>query len=61
MFAEWTKKLGALFVATEEYERDTYLASSVDLADLERRTRHLETNFGPLHWYASRPPHDWHP
>ena len=59
MFAEWTKKLGALFVATEDYERDTWLASSVDLADLEHRIHNFEMHADPMRWYASGALHDW--
>lgn len=53
MFAEFARKIGALFVTTEEYERDTYLASSVDFADLEHRMHIVETNRYPVRCYSS--------
>lgn len=59
MFAAWTKKLGALFVATKDFDRDTYQASSVALADFERRMQHFETHADPMRWYASSALHDW--
>lgn len=52
MFAEIARKLNALFVASEEHERDEYLRSSVDLADLERRIRNVETGAYPLRCYS---------
>jgi hypothetical protein len=53
MFAEFARKIGALFVTTAEFERDNYLASSVDHADLEHRIRHFETNTYPMRCYSS--------
>ena len=59
MFAELAKKLGALLVTPENHERDAYLASSVDLADLEHRMNVVETHADPARWYASSTPHEW--
>jgi hypothetical protein len=59
MFATLAKKLNALFVTTEEQERDAYLASSVDFADLERRIQHLETDHHPFTLYSASAPHEW--
>jgi hypothetical protein len=53
MFAEFARKIGALFVTTEEYERDTYLAPSVDFADLEHRLHIVETVAYPVCCYSS--------
>lgn len=59
MFANLAKKLSALFITTEEQQRDTYLASSVDFADLEHRLRYLETDHHPFTLYSAGAPHDW--
>ena len=59
MFAEFARKIGALFVTMEEYERDTYLASSVDFADLEHRMQSVESNAYPARSYSSGAPRDY--
>ncbi|WNC92121.1 DUF3563 family protein [Paraburkholderia sp. FT54] len=59
MFAELTKRLGALLVSTEDHEREAFLASSADLADLEHRMKIVETHANPARWYASSTPHEW--
>ena len=57
MFAEFVQKLGALFVTTEEYQRNTYLASPIDLADLDNRMKNVETIVYPLRDYLSTARH----
>jgi hypothetical protein len=59
MFANLAKRLSAFFVTTEDQERDAYLASSADLADLERRMYSMETNYYPYSLYSSGAQHDW--
>lgn len=59
MFAILGNKLEALFSAAENQRRDTYLAESTDLADLERRTRYYESNHNPFAWHTSSGPADW--
>lgn len=59
MFAEFAKKLGTLFVATEDHERDAYLASSVDFVDLEHRMRNTESNHYSFGSYSSGAPREW--
>ncbi|RFU45165.1 DUF3563 family protein [Paraburkholderia sp. DHOC27] len=59
MFANLAKKLNALLVTTDERDRDAYLASSVDFADLERRMDYLEMNHQPFTLYSAGVPHDW--
>jgi hypothetical protein len=59
MFAYLANRLHALFVTTEERDRDAYLAESVDFADLERRIHYLEMNHQPYALYSSGVPHDW--
>jgi hypothetical protein len=59
MFANLAKKLNALFVVTEEQERDAYLASAADFADLEQRIHYLEMNHQPFTLYSAGVPHDW--
>ena len=62
MFAKLTKTLSEFFVTTEDQERDAYLASSVDFADLEHRIHAFEMNHHPitLYSYSSGAPRDWH-
>jgi hypothetical protein len=59
MFAELAKKLTALLSSTEDREREAYLASSVDLVDLEHRINVIETHADPARWYVSSTPHEW--
>jgi Protein of unknown function (DUF3563) len=42
------ERLGSLLERSEHNRRDTFLASSADLAELERRMRFLETNGFPV-------------
>ncbi len=44
MFAYLLKKLGELLDRAEHSRRDAYLASSVDIFELERRMRSTEIN-----------------
>jgi hypothetical protein len=44
MFAYLLEKLGSFFERAEKRRRTDYLASSSDLAELERRMRSLEKN-----------------
>ena len=64
MFSHWFEKLGEVFERAEHHRRDTYLASSVDIADLDRRMRSVDAEgfpfadgsaFGP---HAAQMPHD---
>jgi hypothetical protein len=59
MFASFAKRLGALFINTEEQERDTYLASSADYVDLEHRIYLVETAHYPFTLYSSSAPKEW--
>jgi hypothetical protein len=60
MFAKFTKALSKFFVTTEDHERESYLASSVDFADLEHRIHGLEMNHQPITLYSNGAPRDWH-
>ncbi|WP_233873744.1 DUF3563 family protein [Paraburkholderia adhaesiva] len=44
MFAYLLNKLRSVLERSEHSRRDTYLASSVDLCELERRMRSFETH-----------------
>ncbi|WP_043284245.1 DUF3563 family protein [Paraburkholderia oxyphila] len=56
MFAMLISKLEAYFAIEGDKRRDAYLASSADLAELERRSRYFDTNHNPFaHYY-----HDEH-
>ncbi|WP_297354786.1 DUF3563 family protein [Paraburkholderia sp.] len=59
MFANLAKRLNALFVHTEEQQRDTYLASSADFVDLEHRMYVVETSHHPFTLYSSSAPQEW--
>jgi hypothetical protein len=59
MFANFAKRLGALFVNTEEQQRDTYLASSTDYVDLEHRIHVVETAHYPFTLYSASAPQEW--
>jgi hypothetical protein len=48
-----------LLITTEDHERESYLASSVDLVDLEHRINVVETHADPARWYVSSTPHEW--
>jgi hypothetical protein len=48
MFAYILEKISNWFDSAERSRRDAYLASSVDVADLERRLRSLESS-GYMH------------
>ena len=58
MLTELGKKLNALLISTDDHEREAYLASSVDLVDLEHRIN-VETRADSSRWYASGMPHEW--
>ncbi|MFB9127879.1 DUF3563 family protein [Paraburkholderia dipogonis] len=58
MFTELAKKLSALLITTEDHEREAYLASSVDLVDLEHRINVAETHADPVRWYGASTPHE---
>jgi Protein of unknown function (DUF3563). len=58
MFPELAKKLSALLITTEDHEREAYLASSVDLVDLEHRINVAETHADPVRWYSASTPHE---
>jgi hypothetical protein len=59
MLTELAHRLGTLFTETRDRERDAYLASSTDLAELERRMRHLDDGGYPFHVHSSVMPRDW--
>ena len=59
MFANLAQRFNTLFVNTEEHERDTYLASSADLVDLEHRLHVVETSHHPFTLYSPSAPHKW--
>ena len=59
MFAKLVRKLEAHFAAVEAQRRDAYLASSADLADLERRSRYFDVNHNPFAPYYLDEPIDW--
>jgi hypothetical protein len=42
MLIEFLNRLGSLFARASDRERDAYLESSTDLADLERRMRQFD-------------------
>jgi hypothetical protein len=44
MFAYLSEKLASLLERAEHSRRDAYLTSSVDVSELERRMRSIETN-----------------
>ncbi|MDB5831622.1 MAG: hypothetical protein JWR14_1452 [Caballeronia sp.] len=58
MFAALSEKQGSLFSTTLYDEREEYLASSTDLADLERRMRHLDSGGYPFSLHSSVMPRD---
>ncbi|MBN3764951.1 DUF3563 family protein [Burkholderia sp. Ac-20365] len=59
MFNQIAHRLGTIFTASRESERDAYLASSTDLADLERRQRMLDDTRYPFHVNSNLSPRDW--
>jgi hypothetical protein len=59
MFNQLTHRLGTLFTSSRESEREAWLASSTDLADLERRQRMLDDTSYPFHMHSSLAPRDW--
>ncbi|MFL9991252.1 hypothetical protein PQR34_06990 [Paraburkholderia sediminicola] len=60
MFAKFSKKLSEFFVTTEDQERESYLASSVDFADLNHRIHAFEMNHQPITLYSNGAPRDRH-
>lgn len=59
MFNQLAHRLGTLFTSSRESEREAWLASSTDLADLERRQRMLYDSSYPFHVHSSLAPRDW--
>jgi hypothetical protein len=59
MFSLLADTLDNFFTAAENRHREDFLASSTDLADLERRTRDYDTNHNPFAWPISSGPSDW--
>jgi len=61
MLTRLAHRLGTLFMPSRnrERERDAFLASSTDLADLERRMRLLDDGCHPFHVHSSVMPRDW--
>ncbi len=60
MFVKFAKTLSEFLVTTEDQERESYLASSVDFADLEHRIHAFEMNHQPITLYSNGAPRDWH-
>jgi hypothetical protein len=59
MFTELAHRLGSFFTPPHDPERDAYLASSTDLADLERRMKHYDAESAyPFHVHSSVAPRD---
>jgi hypothetical protein len=58
MFAKFAKTLGEFLVTTEDQERESYMASSVDFADLEHRIHAFEMNHQPMTLYSNGAPRD---
>jgi hypothetical protein len=58
MFEQLAHRLGSLF-SSHEKEHEEWLASSADLAELERRQRMLDDNSYPFHVHSSVMPRDW--
>ena len=48
MFAKLISMLEAHFAAAENKRREAWLASSSDLAELERRSRYFDANHNPF-------------
>lgn len=59
MFAKLVSKLEAHFAAAEARRRDAYLASSGDLAELERRNRYFDAHHNPFAPYYVDEQIDW--
>lgn len=59
MFNQLATRLGTIFTASRESEREAYLASSTDLADLERRQRMLDDSSYPFNTHSNLSPRDW--
>ncbi|WP_109483044.1 DUF3563 family protein [Paraburkholderia sp. C35] len=59
MFNQIAHRVGEFFTLSRESEREAYLASSVDLAELERRQRMLDDNDAPFHSHSTFAPRDW--
>ncbi|MBP0592575.1 DUF3563 family protein [Paraburkholderia sp. LEh10] len=60
MLNELAQRLDSLFMSSRDREREDYLASATDLADLERRMRNLDDDSGyPFHVHSSVKPRDW--
>jgi hypothetical protein len=59
MFNALAHRLGAFFSASHDSDRDAWLASSTDLADLERRMRQFDDDRYPFHVHSNLAPRDW--
>jgi len=62
MFAEFAHRFGALFTHSHDHDQDreAFLASSTDLADLERRMKRYDGDSSyPFHVHSSVAPRDW--
>ncbi|CAD6554554.1 hypothetical protein LMG24235_05479 [Paraburkholderia sabiae] len=59
MFSEIARRFGTLLTHSRESEREAWLASSTDLADLERRMRMTDEPDYPFHVHSSVMPRDW--
>ncbi|CAD6517604.1 hypothetical protein LMG27952_00872 [Paraburkholderia hiiakae] len=59
MFARLISKLEAHFAAMEDQRRDVYLASSADLAELERRNQYFDAHHNPFAPYYPDAQTDW--
>ncbi|SIT50533.1 conserved hypothetical protein [Paraburkholderia piptadeniae] len=59
MLTQLVHRLGTLFMLSRNRERDAFLASSTDVADLERRMRLLDDGGHPFHVHSSVMPRDW--
>ncbi|MEM5436073.1 DUF3563 family protein [Paraburkholderia diazotrophica] len=59
MLTQLAHRLRTLLTHSRERERNAFLASSTDLADLERRMRLLDDGSHPFHVHSSVMPRDW--
>jgi hypothetical protein len=59
MFSEIARRFGTLLTHSRESEREAWLASSPDLAELERRMRTVDDADYPFHVHSSVMPRDW--
>ncbi|HEY1610436.1 MAG TPA: DUF3563 family protein [Paraburkholderia sp.] len=62
MFKKLINKLADRLAAAETMQREAYLGSATDLADIERRSRYFEANHTPFSMYYGdrrRDSRDW--